>query len=57
MVLVAENGSVKKVDIVSGNPVLTGPTATAAKAWKFKPFVEDGKPVQVMAPITVNFKL
>jgi protein TonB len=56
-VLVAENGSVAKVDIVSGNPMLTISAADALKRWKFKPFTEDGKPIQVVAPITVDFRL
>ena len=55
--LVGENGEVVKVNIVSGNPVLTNPAAQAVKRWKFKPFLEDGKPVQVLAPISLVFKL
>ena len=57
LVLVTENGSVKKVDIVSGNPVLTGPSAMTVKGWKFKPFQEGGKPIQVLAPVSLDFKL
>ena len=45
---VAESGAVTKVDIVSGNPVLTAPSVQAVKRWKFKPFVEDGKPIRVL---------
>jgi protein TonB len=54
---VAESGAVTKVDIVSGNPVLTAPSVQAVKRWKFKPFVEDGKPIRVLAPINLDFKL
>ena len=56
-VFIEENGNVKKVDIVSGNAVLTGSAAQAVKLWKFKPFLEDGKAVPVVAPITMNFKM
>lgn len=56
-VIVGENGSVEKVDIVSGNPMLTRPAADALRRWKFTPFTEDGKPVKAAAPLTVNFKL
>ena len=55
-VLVAETGEVLKVDIVSGNPLFTGPSAQAVKRWKFKPFVENGKPIRVLAPVTIDFK-
>jgi len=56
-VLVGETGEVQKVDIVSGNPVLTGSASQAVKHWKFRPFLEGGKAIRVLAPITVDFKL
>jgi protein TonB len=55
--VVAENGTVEDVTIVSGNPVLTRPAATALKKWKFNPFTEGGKPVKALAPVAMNFKL
>jgi protein TonB len=54
---VGETGEVVKVDIVSGNPVLTQSAVQAVKHWKFKPFLEVGKAIRVSAPITVDFKL
>src|SRR4051794_24939088 len=36
--LVSESGAVEKVNIVSGNPVLTRPAVDALKKWKFAPF-------------------
>ena len=56
-VVVAESGEVVKVEIVSGNAVLTGSASQAVKRWKFKPFLEDGKAIRVLAPITLDFKL
>jgi protein TonB len=56
-VSVSENGEVTKVEIVKGNPILTLAAAQAVKHWKFKPFMEDGKAVAVLAPIEVEFKL
>lgn len=55
--VIAESGQVEKVNIVSGNPILTKPAADALKRWKFKPFLVDGKPARVLAPITMGFKL
>jgi protein TonB len=56
-VAVSETGEVTKVDIVSGNAVLTNPAVQAVKRWKFKPFLEDGKPVRVVAPVVLEFKM
>src|ERR1700678_2726340 len=55
--IVAENGTVEKVNIVSGNPVLTKPASDAVKKWKFAPFMDGGKPCRALAPVTITFKL
>src|SRR5712691_4222636 len=54
--LITENGTVERVNIVSGNPVLTRPATEALKKWKFNPFIADGKPVKVLAQISMTFK-
>jgi periplasmic protein TonB len=56
-VVIAEDGSVEKVDIVSGNPVLTKPASEALKKWHFKPFMDGDKPVKVVATFDFDFKL
>ncbi len=53
----SETGEVSKVQIMSGNPVLTSPASQAVRRWKFKPFMEDGKAIRVVAPIVVDYKL
>ena len=55
--VVAESGTVEKVNILSGNPVLTRPAADALKKWRFKPFMVDGKAVTTQVPISFSFKL
>ena len=55
--VVAEDGSVEQVNIVSGNPVLTKAAAAAVKKWKFTPIKADGKPTKALAPLTLAFKL
>ncbi len=54
--VIAENGTVEKVNVLSGNPVLTKPAAESLKKWKFKPFLADGKPARVVAPVSMLFK-
>jgi protein TonB len=55
--IVAETGEVTKVEIVSGNALLTNAAVQAVKHWKFKLFMEDGKAIRVTAPITIDFKM
>ena len=55
--VVSETGVVEKVNILSGNPVLTRPAADAVKKWKFSPFTADGKTVKALVPVGLNFKM
>ena len=55
--VVTETGTVEKVSILSGNPVLTKPAADALKMWKFNPFHTDGKAVRAVAQVGISFKL
>jgi protein TonB len=56
-VLVSEAGTVEKVNIVSGNPVLTRPASDAIKRWKFAPFTTEGKAVKALVPVSLSFKM
>jgi protein TonB len=56
-VVVTEAGGVEKVNIVSGNPVLTRPASEAVKKWKFAPFTADGKVVKAVVPVSMSFKM
>jgi protein TonB len=54
--VVKEDGTVEKVNVLDGNPVLTKAGAEALMKWKFKPVTADGKPVKALAPITFSFR-
>jgi len=55
-VVIAPDGSVEDVRISSGNSMLTRPCAKAVHDWRFKPFLQDGKPTRAVAPLTFEFK-
>lgn len=55
--VIGEDGSVEKVEIVSGNPVLTKPASEALKKWHFKPFMDGDKPMKVIATFDFDFKM
>jgi TonB family protein len=54
---VAENGTVTDVQGVSGDPILLHAAVDAVKQWTFKPYIKNGKPVQVSVNLPVNFHL
>jgi TonB family protein len=53
---VSEEGTVEKVEQVSGNPILGRSAQEALMHWKFNKQTEDGKPVKFVATVTFNFK-
>jgi len=48
-------GNVEKVQILTGNPLLTSATVNAVKRWKFTPFLSEGKPSRAVAGFSFNF--
>jgi TonB family protein len=55
-ILVSESGEVESVRIDKGDPLLAA-AEEAAKQWKFKPSLKDGKPLALVARATFNFLL
>jgi len=54
-VVIAEDGTVEAVTLVSGNPVLGKMAMEAIKKWRFTPFKSDGKAIKVIGQITITF--
>jgi TonB family protein len=54
-ILVSETGDVANVEVLSGDPVFADAAVSAVKKWKFKPFIKNGKPVQVSTKLPFNF--
>lgn len=54
-VTISESGGVATVKIISGHPMLVNSAVDAAKKWKYKPFENDGKPVQVITEVELDF--
>lgn len=54
---ISETGDVDSTNVVSGEPVLAAAAESAMKAWKFKPFIRNGKPVRVSREVPWDFGL
>jgi len=55
--MIAEDGSVHDLKVVSGQPVLARAAADAVRQWRYRPYRLDGTPVRMQTQITVDFKL
>jgi periplasmic protein TonB len=43
--------------VVSGPAILTAAAQQAVRQWRFKPYMQNGEPVETRATITVNFSI
>jgi TonB family protein len=54
-VVVSETGDVESAEVVSGDPILAESALDAAKKWKFKPFIRNGKAVKASTKLPFDF--
>lgn len=55
--LIARDGTIQELQIVSGPMILATAAREAVKQWRFKPYLQNGEPVETQARITVNFTI
>jgi TonB family protein len=56
-VVIGKTGDVTKIKVVSGHPMLVSAAMDAVQQWKYKPYLLQGNPVEVITSIQVNFAL
>ncbi|MGC2420102.1 MAG: TonB family protein [Candidatus Acidiferrales bacterium] len=55
--IIAKDGTVKNLEVVSGPPMLTDAAMDAVKQWTYHPTLLNGEPVEVDTQVTVHFVL
>ena len=55
--VVAADGSIEGLRVVSGPSILSAAAQQAVRQWRFKPYLQHGQPVETKARITVNFSI
>ena len=53
---IAEDGTVREIKVLSGQPLLAEAAVAAVRQWRYSPCLLNGKPVSVEKPITIIFK-
>ncbi len=56
-VLIARDGKVSKIEIVSGPALLTRAAQEAVKQWKYRPTIVNGQEVEVSTQVKVQFSM
>ena len=57
MGIIAKDGSIQQLRVLSGPPLLIKAAVDAVQQWLYSPTVLNGRPVEVIAPIDVVFTL
>lgn len=55
--VIAKDGSVNSLRVISGHTLLTRAALDAVKQWKYRPTMLNSEPVEVITTITVTFTL
>jgi protein TonB len=54
--IIARDGSIQSLSLISGHPLLASAALEAVRQWKYQPYLLNGQKVEVETWITVNFK-
>lgn len=55
--IIAKDGTIQQLEVVSGHPLLIPNALQAVKQWQYKPTLLNGQAVEVITQIDVNFTL
>ena len=55
--LIARDGSIEGLKVISGHPMLIPAALQAVSQWRYKPYILNGSPTEVETTIKVTFRL
>jgi TonB family protein len=54
---IGKDGDIQSMQVSSGPAILADAAREAVKQWRFKPYFQDGQPVETQARVTVDFEI
>jgi len=55
--IIGKDGSIKELEVVSGNPMLNPTAIAAVQQWRYRPFLLNGEAVEVETNVSVIFQI
>lgn len=55
--IIGRDGTIRKLEVHSGHPLLIKPAMDAVKQWRYRPTILNGEPVEVLTQVEVRFVL
>ncbi len=56
-VVIGTDGAIENLTVLSGPAILATAAQQAVRQWRFKPYLQNGQPVETKTKITVNFSI
>ena len=56
-VIIDRQGNVANVVVIKGDPILIDSAINAVKKWKYRPYILDGEPIEMDAPILIKYQM
>ncbi len=56
-IVISMEGKVKEVKVVSGAPQLQGTAVDSIRNWRFLPYLDNGRPMEVESQVSIAFRL
>ncbi|PYX32351.1 MAG: hypothetical protein DMG80_08205 [Acidobacteria bacterium] len=55
--IISKAGTIERLTVESGHPILSGAAIDAVRQWRYRPYLLNDEPVEIETEITVNFVL
>jgi protein TonB len=55
--IISKSGTIERLALESGHPMLAGAALEAVRQWRYRPYLLNDQPVEIETEITVNFLL
>jgi protein TonB len=55
--VISRTGTIERLTVESGHPMLVGAALDAVRQWRYRPYVLNEEPIEIETEITVNFVL
>jgi TonB family protein len=55
--VIATDGSIEGLRVLSGPAILSAAAQQAVREWRFKPYLQNGQPIETKCQVTVNFSI
>jgi outer membrane biosynthesis protein TonB len=55
--IISKDGTVQNLQVIQGHRLLRGAAKSSAKTWRYRPYLVNGKPVEVATIVSVDFAL